>query len=67
MSLSQRFVWFFDSFCCPASLRIQGEPEYSSVCTGIFSMCLLSFFAYVFAMKSYEVFMYQSVEFKAVV
>ena len=67
MSLFQRFVWFFDQFYTPASLRMRGEPEHSSVCTGIFSICLIIFFGYVFVVKAYEVFTYQSVEFKLLV
>ena len=64
MSLKQRFVWFFDQFYTPATLRTRGEPEYSSACTGIFSLILWIVFTYIFIIKCYEVFTYQSIEFK---
>ena len=67
MGVFQKFVWFFDSFPAPAGLRSHGEPEFSSACTGIFSILLVIGFAYVFFAKAYEVFTYQSIDFKSVV
>ena len=61
MGLLQKFIFFFDNFTAPATLRSGGNPETASSCTGVFSIFLVFFFTYIFIIKAFEVMTYQQV------
>ena len=61
MGLFKQFIYFFDSFQAPATLRVGGNPETSSLCSGFFSILIIGFFAYIFAIKTHEVLTFQQV------
>lgn len=52
MGLLTQLIYFVDNFTAPAILRVKGNPERASICTGVFSMFLIGFFTYIFVIKS---------------
>lgn len=51
----------FDAYTVPPTLRARNKSGVSSLITGALSLLLTLFFTYVFAIKMYQVFTYQSI------
>ena len=48
-------IWRMDLLCAPNILRVRGEPDYETICGGIFSLLIMASFIAIFATSLIDV------------